>query len=39
MEEIKYEFECKKEIERIKHYNDLETQRIKEAGIKRTLGR
>lgn len=39
MEEIKYELDCRKEAEKFKHELDLETQRIRNADIKRSLMR
>ncbi len=39
MEEIKFEFECKKKIWATKHQDDLETHRIKNADIQRSIAR
>ncbi len=37
MEEIQFEFACKKKIESTKHDNELETHRIRNADIQRSI--
>ena len=37
MEEIEFERKCKTEVEKLKHFNDLEFHRIKNADIKRSI--
>jgi len=39
MEEIKFKFECEEKIEKLKHENEKESQRIKNASILRTIDR
>lgn len=39
MAEIKYEMECKMAVERLKHEDEMECQRIKSAEIRKNLAR
>jgi len=36
MEEIKFKFECEEKIEKLKHENEMERQRIKGAEIRKS---
>jgi hypothetical protein len=37
MEELEFERKCRLDVERIKHENELETHRIKNADIQRSI--
>ena len=39
MEEIQFELDCKKDLERFKHEKELERGRIKSAEIRKTIER